>query len=117
MVPAPVSPKAITNLATDGLRATAKHSEAQRRTANEKMGIKIVPGCSAITSHNIQMRWSPPRTIGSEMGTDAETSTRRETPNEPSSKNDRACQTTDAVAATYVGRFMLSVHAVSVTGK
>ena len=38
------------------------------------------------------MRWSPLKTMGSEMGTDAEASTRRATANDPSSKKESACR-------------------------
>lgn len=42
------------------------------------------------TSQRIQIKWSPPSTIGSEMGTHAATSTRRATPKDPRSMKERA---------------------------
>ena len=43
------------------------------------------------------------------MGTDAETSTSRETPNEPSSKNERACHTKARAAVDTEGLRSASV--------
>lgn len=88
----------------DGRNATNKVSEAAISLACNKK----CPGCG-FTSHKIQMRWSPPRTMGSEMGTVAETSTSRETPNEPSSRNERACQTK---GSNQHGGIWLSIHVV-----
>lgn len=42
------------------------------------------------TSQRIQIKWSPPRIIGSDMGTHAATSTRRATPKDPRSMKERA---------------------------
>ena len=42
------------------------------------------------TNQRIQIKWSPPRIIGSDMGTHAATSTRRATPKDPRSMKERA---------------------------
>lgn len=46
-----------------------------------------------LTSHRIQIRWSPFRTMGAEIGTDAPVSTSRAMVKEPSNKKARAWRT------------------------